>query len=164
MFAYLLVVFLFFCVLRWYLPFNIRPDFFITKELQTLIAINPTKSQRSSDAGSNTGHMGLPGRHGKILDLSRFDAQFFHTNPKQAHVMDPQLRMLLETSYEAIFDAGYDPDTLRKRSIGVFIANSNSESYYAFRKDDKVDSNYLLGCARSMFSNRISYSLDLQGV
>ncbi|KAH8037212.1 hypothetical protein HPB51_009400 [Rhipicephalus microplus] len=109
------------------------------------------------------GHMGLPGRHGKILDLSRFDAQFFHTNPKQAHVMDPQLRMLLETSYEAIFDAGYDPDTLRKRSIGVFIANSNSESYYAFRKDDKVDSNYLLGCARSMFSNRISYSLDLQG-
>ncbi|KAL3245619.1 hypothetical protein MRX96_046832 [Rhipicephalus microplus] len=110
------------------------------------------------------GHMGLPGRHGKILDLSRFDAQFFHTNPKQAHVMDPQLRMLLETSYEAIFDAGYDPDTLRKRSIGVFIANSNSESYYAFRKDDKVDSNYLLGCARSMFSNRISYSLDLQGV
>ncbi|XP_075726203.1 fatty acid synthase [Rhipicephalus microplus] len=109
------------------------------------------------------GHMGLPGRHGNILDLSRFDAQFFHTNPKQAHVMDPQLRMLLETSHEAIFDAGYDPDTLRKRSIGVFIANSNSESYYAFRKDDKVDSNYLLGCARSMFSNRISYSLDLQG-
>ncbi|KAL1414024.1 hypothetical protein MTO96_030764, partial [Rhipicephalus appendiculatus] len=109
------------------------------------------------------GHMGLPGRHGKILDLSRFDAQFFHTNPKQAHVMDPQLRMLLETSYEAIVDAGYDPDTLRKRNIGVFIANSNSESYYAFRKDEKVDSNYLLGCARSMFSNRISYSLDLQG-
>ncbi|XP_049273356.1 LOW QUALITY PROTEIN: fatty acid synthase-like [Rhipicephalus sanguineus] len=109
------------------------------------------------------GHMGLPGRHGKIRDLSRFDAQFFHRNPKQAHVMDPQLRMLLETSYEAIVDAGYDPDTLRKRNIGVFIANSNSESYYAFRKDEKVDSNYLLGCARSMFSNRVSCSLDVQG-
>ncbi|KAH7942972.1 hypothetical protein HPB52_002917 [Rhipicephalus sanguineus] len=108
------------------------------------------------------GHMGLPGRHGKIRDLSRFDAQFFHRNPKQAHVMDPQLRMLLETSYEAIVDAGYDPDTLRKRNIGVFIANSNSESYYAFRKDEKVDSNYLLGCARSMFSNRVSCSLDVQ--
>ncbi|XP_050030055.2 fatty acid synthase-like [Dermacentor andersoni] len=110
------------------------------------------------------GHMDLPKRHGKIRDLSRFDAQFFSTHPKQAQVMDPQLRMLLETSYEAIVDAGYDPDTLRKRNIGVFIGNSSSESYDAFRKDPKkVDSYLFLGCSRAMFSNRISYSLDVQG-
>ncbi|XP_065298319.2 fatty acid synthase-like [Dermacentor albipictus] len=110
------------------------------------------------------GHMGLPRRHGKIRDLSRFDAQFFSTHPKQAQVMDPQLRMLLETSYESIVDAGYDPETLRKRNIGVFIGNSSSESCDAFRKDPKkMDGYYLLGCSRAMFSNRISYSLDLQG-
>ncbi|XP_070380712.1 fatty acid synthase-like [Dermacentor albipictus] len=108
------------------------------------------------------GHMGLPRRHGKIRDLSRFDAQFFSTHPKQAHVMDPQLRMLLETSYEVIVDAGYDPDTLRKRNIGVFIGNSSSESYDAFRKDPKkMDGYFILGCSRAMFSNRISYSLDV---
>ncbi|KAL1414014.1 hypothetical protein MTO96_030754 [Rhipicephalus appendiculatus] len=108
--------------------------------------------------------MGLPERQGKIRDLSRFDAQFFNTHPKQAHVMDPQLRMLLETSYEAIVDAGYDPDTLRKRKIGVFVGNSSSESGMVFLKDEKkMDGYFLLGCSRAMFSNRISYSLDVQG-
>ncbi|KAH6942804.1 hypothetical protein HPB50_010746 [Hyalomma asiaticum] len=108
--------------------------------------------------------MGLPRRQGKIRDLSRFDAQFFSTHPKQAHVTDPQLRMLMETSYEAIVDAGYDPDTFRKRNVGVFIGHSTSESGDAFRHDEKkMDSHYMLGCSGVMFSNRISYSLDLQG-
>ncbi|XP_070380711.1 fatty acid synthase-like [Dermacentor albipictus] len=107
---------------------------------------------------------GMPRLHGKIRDLTRFDAQFFNTHPKQAHVTDPQLRLLLETSYEAIVDAGYDPETLRKRKIGVFIGNSASESSEAFKMDPaKMDGYVILGCHRGMFSNRISYSLDLQG-
>ncbi|KAL1470633.1 hypothetical protein MTO96_040322 [Rhipicephalus appendiculatus] len=110
------------------------------------------------------GFKGMPRAHGKIKDLSRFDAQFFSTHPKQAHVMDPQLRLLLETSYEAILDAGYDPETLRKRKIGVFIGNSASESGEAFKLDrTKMDGYVILGSHRAMFSNRISYSLDLQG-
>ncbi|XP_049273337.1 fatty acid synthase-like [Rhipicephalus sanguineus] len=110
------------------------------------------------------GYNGMPRVHGKIKDLSRFDAQFFNTHPKQAHVLDPQLRLLLETSYESILDAGYDPDTLRKRNIGVFIGNSASESGEAFKLDrTKMDGYVILGSHRAMFSNRISYSLDLQG-
>ncbi|XP_054923972.2 fatty acid synthase-like [Dermacentor andersoni] len=106
----------------------------------------------------------MPRLHGKIRDLTRFDAQFFNTHPKQAHVTDPQLRLLLETSYEAIVDAGYDPEKLRKRKIGVFIGNSASESGEAFKMDPaKMDGYVILGCHRGMFSNRISYSLDLQG-
>ncbi len=49
---------------------------------------------------------GLPGRSGKLKDISRFDATMFGVPPKQAHVMDPQLRMLLEVTYEALVDAG----------------------------------------------------------
>ncbi|KAL3210866.1 hypothetical protein MRX96_008609 [Rhipicephalus microplus] len=85
------------------------------------------------------GYNDMPRVHGKIKDLSRFDAQFFSTHPKQAHVMDPQLRLLLETSYEAILDAGYDPDTLRRRKIGVFIGNSASETGEAFKLDPHKD-------------------------
>ena len=48
----------------------------------------------------------LPRRSGKLKDLSRFDASFFGVHPKQAHNMDPQLRLLLEVTYEAIVDAG----------------------------------------------------------
>ena len=49
---------------------------------------------------------GLPRRNGKIKDLRKFDASFFHVSPKQAEKMDPGLRMLLEVSYEALLDAG----------------------------------------------------------
>nr|XP_037286006.1 fatty acid synthase-like [Rhipicephalus microplus] len=106
----------------------------------------------------------MPRIHGKIKDLSRFDANFFNTYPKQAHVTDPQLRLLLETSYEAILDSGYDPESFRKRKVGVFIGNSVAESGEAFKLDtDKGDAYTILGCHRAMFSNRISYSLDLQG-
>ncbi|XP_077489927.1 fatty acid synthase-like [Amblyomma americanum] len=110
------------------------------------------------------GLLGLPERLGKIRDLSQFDAQFFGVHPKQAHVMDPQLRLFLETSYEAIVDAGYDPATLRGRKIGVFIGSSESETDEAFNVDtDKIDGYALVGCCRAMFSNRISYSLDFNG-
>ena len=53
-----------------------------------------------------TGLMGVPKRNGKLKDLAQFDAGFFGVHPKQATHMDPQLRMLLEISYEAIVDAG----------------------------------------------------------
>ena len=49
---------------------------------------------------------GLPTRGGKLKDISKFDATFFGVHPKQANAMDPQLRMLLEVTYEAIIDAG----------------------------------------------------------
>jgi len=52
------------------------------------------------------GSFGEPKRHGKLKDLAKFDAMFFGIHPKQANVMDPQLRMLLEVTYEALLDAG----------------------------------------------------------
>ena len=52
--------------------------------------------------------LGLPKRSGKLKDLSKFDAAFFGVHPKQANTMDPQLRMLLEVTYEALIDAGLE--------------------------------------------------------
>lgn len=54
----------------------------------------------------NSGIYGLPKRNGKLKDISKFDATFFGVHAKQAHTMDPQLRLLLEVSYEAILDGG----------------------------------------------------------
>jgi len=48
----------------------------------------------------------MPKRCGKLKDLTKFDASFFGVHPKQANGMDPQLRMLLEVTYEALNDAG----------------------------------------------------------
>lgn len=55
---------------------------------------------------SYSGLYGLPKRNGKLKDISHFDAAFFGVHPKQAHTMDPQLRLLLEVAYEAILDGG----------------------------------------------------------
>jgi fatty acid synthase len=52
------------------------------------------------------GLYGLPTRTGKLKDLAHFDATFFGVHAKQAHVMDPQLRILLELTHEALIDAG----------------------------------------------------------
>ncbi|KAH7955318.1 hypothetical protein HPB52_000278 [Rhipicephalus sanguineus] len=101
---------------------------------------------------------------GTLRAPSRFDAQMFGVNPKQAHLMDPQIRLLLETSYEAIVDAGYDPATMRSRNIGVFIGCSMSDSDDAFSVDtDKRDGYGLVGSNRALFSNRISYAFNFTG-
>jgi len=52
------------------------------------------------------GLFGLPKRCGKLKDLTKFDASFFAIHPKLADSMDPQIRMLLEVTYEALYDAG----------------------------------------------------------
>ena len=54
---------------------------------------------------------GLPKRSGKLKNLSEFDASFFGVSPKQANSMDPQLRLLLELTHEAIVDAGENATT-----------------------------------------------------
>ncbi|XP_039302441.1 fatty acid synthase-like [Solenopsis invicta] len=75
-----------------------------------------------------TGLYGLPARFAKIKDLSSFDATFLGVHPKQANVMDPQLRLMLEATYESIIDAGINPTTVRGSRTGVFVGICNSES------------------------------------
>ena len=52
------------------------------------------------------GLWGLPKKNGKLKDLTKFDAGFFGVHHKQAIRMDPQVRILLELTYEAVIDAG----------------------------------------------------------
>ena len=70
----------------------------------------------------------IPKRSGKVNGLEKFDASFFSVHHRQANLMDPQCRMLLEHSYEAIVDAGINPATLRESRTGVFMGCCFSES------------------------------------
>ncbi|VVC87707.1 unnamed protein product [Leptidea sinapis] len=107
---------------------------------------------------------GLPERNGKLKDLAHFDATFFGVHAKQAHLMDPQLRLLLELTHEAIVDAGVNPGELRGSRTGVFVGVSNSETEERWTADpDAINGYALTGCCRAMFPNRISYTFDLQG-
>nr|XP_025034359.1 fatty acid synthase [Pelodiscus sinensis] len=110
------------------------------------------------------GLYGLPKRNGKLKDISKFDASFFGVHPKQTHTMDPQLRLLLEASYEAILDGGINPAALRGTDTGVWVGVSGSEAGEAFSQDPEQLLGYsMTGCQRAMFANRISYFFDLKG-
>ncbi|KAK4877606.1 hypothetical protein RN001_010112 [Aquatica leii] len=107
---------------------------------------------------------GLPTRTGKLKNLTHFDATFFGVHAKQAHVMDPQLRLLLEVTYESLVDAGYNPSELRGSRTGVFIGVCESESGVYWKDDpDKVNGYGLTGSCKAMFANRLSYTFDFTG-
>lgn len=117
-----------------------------------------------SDARWPIGLYGLPHRAGLIKNISTFDAVFFGVHPKQAHVMDPQLRLLLESTHEAILDAGYNPVSLRGSRTGVYIGVSASDTeQYWTAKAEYVNGYGLTGCCQAMFPNRISYTFDFKG-
>ncbi|XP_004639517.1 fatty acid synthase [Octodon degus] len=110
------------------------------------------------------GLYGLPRRCGKLKDLSKFDASFFGVHPKQAHTMDPQIRLLLEVTYEAIVDAGINPASLRGTNTGVWVGVSGSEASEALSRDPEMLVGYsMVGCQRAMMANRISFSFDFKG-
>ncbi|VWB19871.1 polyketide synthase [Burkholderia arboris] len=103
--------------------------------------------------------------HGGFLARSpwAFDPTVFSIAPKEAIYMDPQHRLLLETSYHAIEDAGLDPSSLRKQRWGVFVGLSTLD--YARRMASSGDYNGFLsrGALGSMAAGRIAYHLGLEG-
>ncbi|XP_047993204.1 fatty acid synthase-like [Leguminivora glycinivorella] len=110
------------------------------------------------------GMYGLPQRCGKLKDLAHFDAAFFGVHAKQAEIMDPQLRLLLEVTHETMVDAGYNPTELRGSRTGVYVGLIQSESFQGWSQDmEKINGYALTGCSNSMFPNRISFAFDLKG-
>ncbi|KAG5671364.1 hypothetical protein PVAND_001565 [Polypedilum vanderplanki] len=107
----------------------------------------------------------VPHRSGKISDLEKFDTSFFSILNDQAKYTDPQMRILLEHSYEAILDAGISPQTLIGSNTGVFVGCSASEAknFYVKGFCDIPDQMFLTGNGMFYLANRISYTFGLCG-
>ena len=126
--------------------------------------INKEDMVTEDDRRWTPGLHGLPKRGGKLKDIKHFDATFFGVHAKQANKMDPQLRILLELTYEALIDAGVDPQGIRNSKTGVFIGSGSSEAAEAHSANAENVVGYgMTGCCPAMFSNRISFSFDLKG-
>ena len=114
---------------------------------------------------------GLPGksiakRAGFLENIDQFDPQFFGISPREAPYVDPQHRLLLETAWEAIEDAGVVLDFEHGTDIGVFVGISHNE--YQGIQSTAFDHSGIgphspTGTAHSIAANRISYCLNLQG-
>ena len=113
--------------------------------------------------GDTPGRMSV--RHGGFLeDVDQFDAHFFGIAPREAASMDPQHRLVLETAWEALEDAGIAPTDLAGTQSGVFVGLSNSDYNRLVSADEsRIDAYYALGTSFSVASGRLSYLLGLQG-
>ncbi len=101
------------------------------------------------------------GRAGFVDGIDMFDARFFEISPIEARLMDPQQRMLLETTWQALEDAGIDPDGLKGSNTGVYAGIASSE-YRDLMKTGDYGIGYL-STAASMAVGRLSYRFGLAG-
>jgi acyl transferase domain-containing protein/NADPH:quinone reductase-like Zn-dependent oxidoreductase/SAM-dependent methyltransferase/acyl carrier protein len=105
-------------------------------------------------------------RGGFIEGIDQFDPQFFGISPREAPYVDPQHRLLLETAWEAIEDAGVVLDLERGTDLGVFVGVSHND--YQGIQSNAFDHSGITphtptGTAHSIAANRISYCLNLHG-
>ncbi len=106
---------------------------------------------------------GFAKRGGFLTDVDRFDAAFFRISPVEAERMDPQQRLMLETSWRALERAGYRPQDL-PRDTAVFVGVSGRD-YASLLEAHKVphDGFAATGNSLAMVANRISHFLDVRG-
>jgi acyl transferase domain-containing protein len=105
---------------------------------------------------------------GIIDDVDKFDAGFFGVMPREAQVLDPQQRLFLESAWEALEDAGYDPHAF-PGAIGVYAGASNN-TYFArnlFERKDVTDFagwlTTMMGNEKDYLATRVAYKLNLKG-
>src|ERR1700704_4851575 len=105
-------------------------------------------------------------RGGFINGIDQFDPQFFGISPREAPYVDPQHRLLLETAWEAIEDAGLVLDLERGTDLGVFVGISHND-YQGLQSTSfdhfGIGPHSPTGSAHSIAANRISYCLNLRG-
>jgi len=101
---------------------------------------------------------------GVLEDIEFFDAPFFNFTPREAAVMDPQLRIFHECAWEALEHAGYSSSNY-DGLIGVYAGNAFNIGWLAqvFTQGSSLVGGLEKGFLNNHLSTYISYKLDLKG-
>jgi acyl transferase domain-containing protein/acyl carrier protein len=104
---------------------------------------------------------------GGFLDqVDLFDASFFGISPREAASLDPQQRLLMETTYEALEDAGLVVEKLAGSKIGVFMGGFTLDYQglqFTESNQDVIESHTATGVMMTLLANRLSYAFDFRG-
>lgn len=97
-------------------------------------------------------------------DVGGFDTEFFGIAEREAIAIDPQHRVLLETAWEAVERAGFDPASLAGSKTGVFAGVTHNDYAYLAADTGSIEGPYgFTGTSFSLASGRISYALGVHG-
>jgi acyl transferase domain-containing protein len=110
-------------------------------------------------------HPGYVKAKGIIEDSDMFDADFFQYSSREAELMDPQFRLLHECAWEALEDAGCDPERTTGK-IGVYAGTSPNLEWitrFAGKLDGAEQFSSMLLNDREFFSTQLAYKLNLHG-
>nr|WP_255503193.1 type I polyketide synthase [Mycolicibacterium sp. CR10] len=112
---------------------------------------------------------GVPGRSvtkwgGFLDDVAGFDYEFFGINEREATAIDPQHRLLLETSWEAVEHAGLTAGSMEGSLTGVFVGLTHGDYQLLAADANAVEAPYgFTGSSFSLASGRISYAMGVHG-
>ena len=105
-------------------------------------------------------------RYGGYLsgDVYGFDPRFFGISPREAMAMDPQHRMMLETCWEAIENAGIAPTSLRGTNAGVFLGlMTQDHAVMAMADLNNVEAYTAAGNGIGVCAGRVAHTLGTNG-
>uniref|UniRef100_UPI002491FF1D beta-ketoacyl synthase N-terminal-like domain-containing protein n=1 Tax=Aquimarina aggregata TaxID=1642818 RepID=UPI002491FF1D len=108
-------------------------------------------------------HKGI-NRGAFIKNIDQFDASFFRISPREAKLMDPQQRLMLELTWELIERSGYTRSSFKETRTGVFIGASGSDYDLLVKEfENKQDPYSSTATATALLANRISYFFNFYG-
>lgn len=110
----------------------------------------------------NDEHIGI-NKGGFLNDVDKFDAAFFRITPREAELMDPQQRILLELTWKAIEESKQKATNYKGTKTGVYIGASGSDYDLLLQGQEGTDSLTGTGTAMALLPNRISYFFDFNG-
>ena len=103
-------------------------------------------------------------RGGYLKDIKGFDSEFFAVAKTEADNIDPQQRMALELTWEALEHARIPASSLRGAAVGVYVGVSSNDYGFMAISDPTVAHPYAItGNATSIIANRVSYFYDFRG-
>ncbi|UXA13316.1 acyltransferase domain-containing protein [Mycobacterium sp. SMC-8] len=103
-------------------------------------------------------------RGGYLSDIKGFDAEFFALSKMEADNIDPQQRMALELTWEALEHARIPASSLRGQNVGVYVGSSTNDYSFLGVADPSTAHPYAItGTASSIIANRVSYFYDFRG-
>ena len=100
--------------------------------------------------------------------IDNFDYEFFHISPKEAKLMDPYQRLLLQTLYNVIEDAGYAGGQLATKKVGIYTGFPTEYTSKVYQNlimetNPSLANESFSGNLVAMLPARLAYYLDLHG-